>query len=90
VTAPIQVRGGFHPRFLLSLPLTLGTAIGAAFIPVDGSTLGIISIALLTFGISQTLCRVALSAPLFATDEHKALAAGLGPPLVAVTSCSSD
>jgi hypothetical protein len=84
VIAPISVRGGFHPRFLLSLPLTLGPAVGLAFIPVDGSTLGIISIVLLTIGISYTLGRLALVVPFFATDEHKALNASYGPPLVAV------
>jgi hypothetical protein len=84
VNAPTIVRGGFHPRFLLSLPLTLGPAVGAAFIPVDGSTLGIISIVFLTHGIGYTLCRLALLVPFFATDEHKALSASLGPPLVAI------
>jgi hypothetical protein len=80
----ISLGGGFHPRFLLSLPLTLGPAVGFAFIPLDGSTLGVISIGLLTGGISYTLCRLALVVPFFATDEHKALSASLGPPLVAI------
>ncbi len=44
VNAPITARGGFHPRFLLSLPFTVGPAVGAAFIPVDKLALGIISI----------------------------------------------
>ena len=67
----------------MSLPLTLGPAVGVAFIPVDGWTLGIISIALVTIGISYTLCRLFLYLPLFATKEHKALSAGFGPPIVA-------
>jgi hypothetical protein len=32
VNAPTIVRGGFHPRFLLSLPLTLGPAVGAMLV----------------------------------------------------------
>jgi hypothetical protein len=84
VNAPITVRGGFHRRFLLSLPLTLGPAVGVAFAPVDGSTLGIISIVLLTVGIGFVLCFLALSAPLFATDEHKALDQSLGPSQTAI------
>ena len=63
VNAPTIVRGGFHPRFLLSLPLTLGPAVGVAFIPVDGSTLGFVSIALPTLGISFVLCALHLNAP---------------------------
>jgi hypothetical protein len=84
VIAPTLVRGGFHPRFLLSLPLTLGPAVGVAFIPVDGSTLGFVSIALLAAGISFFLCSLLLNAPYFATDEHKALDRSSGPPLFAV------
>jgi hypothetical protein len=84
VNAPAIVRGGFHPRFLLSLPLTLGPAVGVAFIPVGGSTLGIVSIGLLTAGIGFVLCFVLLNAPFFATDEHKALDQSLGPPVVAM------
>jgi hypothetical protein len=84
VSAPILVRGSFHPRFLLSLPLTLGPAVCVAFIPVDGSTLGILSIALLTTGISFVLCRLLLNEPFYATDEHKALNASFGLPLLAV------
>ena len=84
VLPPFIVGGGFHPRFLLSLPLTLGPAVGAAFIPLDGSTPGIISIGLVTIGISYILCRLSLIAPFFATDEHKALSASFGPPTVAI------
>ena len=84
VSSPITVGGGFHPRFLLSLPLTLGPAVGVAFIPVDGSTLGLISIALLTVGISFVLCNLALVAPFVATDEHKALELSFGPPLMTI------
>jgi hypothetical protein len=84
VCAPITVGSGFHPRFLLSLPLTLGPAVGVAFIPVDGSTLGIISIVFLTVGIGFILCFLLLNAPFFTTDEHKALDASLGPPTVAI------
>jgi hypothetical protein len=82
--APTLVRGGFHPRFLLSVPLTLGPAVGVAFIPVGGSTLGIISIALSTLGIGFVLCVLLLNAPFFATDEHKALDQSFGPPLFAI------
>jgi hypothetical protein len=85
VNAPAIVRGGFHPRFLLSLPLTLGPAVGVAFIPVAGSTLGIVSIGLLTAGIGFAHCFVLLNAPYFATDEHKALDQSLGPPTLAIS-----
>jgi hypothetical protein len=84
--APTLVRGGFHPRFLLSVPLTLGPAVGVAFIPVDGSTLGVMSIASLTTGIGFVVCTLLLNAPFFATDEHKALDQSFGPPLFA-TMC---
>jgi hypothetical protein len=84
VNAPILVRGGFHPRFLFSLPLTLGPAVGLAFIPVDGSTLGILSIGLLTFLAGFVLCRLLLVVPFVATDEHKALNASFGPPTVVI------
>jgi hypothetical protein len=70
VNAAAIVRGGFHPRFLLSLPLTLGPAVGVAFIPVGGSTLGFVSIVVLTIGIGFAVCFVLLNAPFFATDEH--------------------
>ncbi len=36
VIAPITVRGGFHRRFLLSLPLTLAPAVGVALSPWMG------------------------------------------------------
>jgi hypothetical protein len=84
VNAPTLVRGGFHPRFLLSLPLTMGPAVGVAFIPVDGSTLGVVSIVLLTVGFGFVLCVLLLNAPYFATDEHKALDQSIGPPLFTV------
>ena len=64
-------------------PLTLGLAAGVALIPVDGSTLGIIPIGLVTVGISYNLCRLFLYLPLFAAKEHEALSAGFGPPIVA-------
>ena len=84
VSAPITTRGGFYPCSLLSLPLTLGPAVGVAFIPVDGSTLGIISIVLLTYLVGFVLCRLLLSVPFFASDEHKALDASFGPPSGAI------
>jgi hypothetical protein len=47
LTAP-TVERGFHPRFLLSFPITLAVSVGVALIPIDGSTLGIVSIVLLS------------------------------------------
>ena len=85
VTTPTVVRGGFHLRYLLSLPVTLGSAVGVAFIPVEGSTLGVISISLLTIGISYLLCFLLLNAPFFATNEHKALTRSFGPPLLSIS-----
>jgi hypothetical protein len=82
--APTLVRGGFHPRFLLSMLLTLGPAVGVAFIPVDGSTFGIMSIGLPTVGIGWVLCVLLLNVPFFATDEHKALDQSFGPPTFAI------
>jgi hypothetical protein len=84
VNTAITVRGAFHRRFLLSLPLTLGPAVGVAFIPADGLMLGSVSIVLLTVGIGFVLCFLALSAPFFATEEHKALDQSLGPPQTAI------
>ena len=80
INAPILVRGGFHPRFLLSLPITLGVSVGASFVPVDGSTLGMVSIASLTFGAAFVLVLLLVTKPLFATDEHKALDQSFGLP----------
>jgi hypothetical protein len=85
VNAPTTVRGGFHPRFLLSFPITLGMSVGVAFIPVDGSTLGIISIGILTIVLTFVACVLLLSVPFYATDEHKALDQNFGPPLFAIS-----
>jgi hypothetical protein len=82
--AAILSRGSFHPRFLLSLPFTIGSAVGAAFIPVDDLPLGITSIWLVAFGISYLMGALLLNAPLYATDEHKALDQSFGPATVAV------
>jgi hypothetical protein len=76
--------GGFQPRYLLTWPITLGVSIGAAFIPVDGSRLGIISIGLLTFGLTFLFGSILLNAPFHATDEHKLLDQNFGPPTSAV------
>jgi hypothetical protein len=83
INAPILVRGGFHPRFLLSLPITLGVSVGASFVPVDGSTLGIVSIASLALGVAFVVVLLLLSTPVFATDEHKALDQSFGLPIFA-------
>jgi hypothetical protein len=55
-----------------------------AFIPVDGSTLGCVSIAAITFGLAYVLCQLLLVGPLFATDEHKDHQRNFGPPGVGV------
>jgi hypothetical protein len=55
-----------------------------AFIPVDGSTLGIVSIGLLTLGVAFLLCNLLLNTPFYATDEHKALEQNFGPPLLVI------
>jgi hypothetical protein len=84
VNAPTLVRGGFHRRYLLSVPITLIVAVGVAFIPIDGSTLGIIPIGVLTVALSFVLCMLLLNAACFATEEHKALDQNFGPPLFAI------
>jgi hypothetical protein len=86
VTAPAFVRGGFHPRFLLSFPITLGVSVGVAFLPVDASTPGVVAIGLLTFVLTYVLLALLLSAPFYATDEHKALHHSFGPPVVAINT----
>jgi hypothetical protein len=48
-------------------------SVGTAFIPVDGPTLGFVSIGTLTLVLTHIVCDLVLSAPFFATDEHKAL-----------------
>jgi hypothetical protein len=80
VNLPTIGRGGFHVRYLLVVPLNLGVGIGVAFIPVDGSTLGFMSIALLIYTLTYLLGGAVLHAPLLATDEHKALHKSVGPP----------
>jgi hypothetical protein len=85
ISAPIMTRGdSLHPLYFLSLPITLGLSVGAAFVPVDGSTLGIISIALCSYALGYVICQFLLIAPFFATDEHKALQRSFGPPTVSV------
>jgi hypothetical protein len=84
VTAPTLVRGGFHPRCLLSFPITLGVSIGVVFIPVGGSTLGIVSSVSLVLGLTFLLCLLVLNAPFFATDEHMALDQNFGPPVFVI------
>jgi hypothetical protein len=80
ILAPTVVRGGFHPRSFISLPITLGIAVGLACIPVNGSTLGFGSIGLLTYGLTFVVFNLVLNAPFYATDEHKALQRSSGPP----------
>ena len=82
VTEPILVSGEFRRRFLLSIPVLLSVGAGAAFIPIAGSTVGFMSILITTAAASYVLCTLCLSMPLFATDEHMALALSVGPPLV--------
>jgi hypothetical protein len=82
LTEPTLVRGGFHLLYLLSLPITLSAAVGAAYMPMDrdGSTPSFVSIGLLTDGLSILACNHFLNAPLFATDEHKVLQQSLSFP----------
>ena len=82
VTEPIVVSGEFRRRFLLSIPVLVSVGAGAAFIPIAGSTVGFMSILITTAAASYVLCTLCLSMPLFATDEHMALALSVGPPLV--------
>jgi hypothetical protein len=86
LSAPTLVRGGFHLRFLLSLPITLGVGVGVACIPIDSATPGMISIFLLAYGLAYILCILLLSAPLYATDEHKALQRSLGLPVLIIVA----
>jgi hypothetical protein len=55
-----------------------------AFIPVDGSRLGIISLGLLTYGLTFLFGSILLNAPFHATDEHKALDQNFGPPTATI------
>jgi hypothetical protein len=82
VTEPIVVSGEFRRQFLLSIPVLLSVGAGAAFIPIAGSTVGFMSILIITAAASYVLCTLCLSMPLFATHEHMALALSVGPPLV--------
>jgi hypothetical protein len=84
VTGPALVRGDFHPRFLLSFPITLGISVGVAFIPLGGTTLGIVSIGLLTLVLTYVMATLFLSAPFYATDAHKALQRSFGPPIFVI------
>jgi hypothetical protein len=84
LVAPTMVRGGFHVRFLFAVPIMLCISVCMAFVPVDGSTLGCVSIALLTFVLGFVSVNVFISAPLFETDEHKALQRSIGPPFAGV------
>ena len=86
IYAPTVVRGGFHPRFLCSLPITLGVGVGVAFIPVNGEPPGIVTHGLLAFVLGFVLCALLLNVPFFATDEHslRALDQNLGMPLCAI------
>jgi hypothetical protein len=84
VFAPVLVLGGFHPRFLLSLPIALSVGVCVAFMPINGSTAGILSVALLNDGLGFVATVLLLNVPFFATVEHKALDQSFGPPTVAI------
>ena len=86
IISPILVRGGWHKRYLLCIPMQLTIAIGVAFIPADGSTLGVVSITLVTFIFSYICSIVSLNVPLYSTHEHKKLNLSLGPPIMFVGS----
>ena len=85
VNAPMMVCGGFRRRYLLSLPITVSVSVSLAFVPVDGSTLGIISISLLTVVLAFAVCALLLNVPFFATDEHKALDVSFGVPSIIIS-----
>ena len=73
VNAPTIVRGGFHPRYLLSVPIALAVAVAAAFIPTGDYPLGIVSIGVIALVLGFVFCVCLLNVPFFATDEYKAL-----------------
>jgi hypothetical protein len=84
VNAPTIVRGGFHPRYLLSVPIALAAAVAAAFIPTGDYPLGIVSIGVIALVLGFVFCVCLLYVPFFATDEHKALDQTFGPPALVV------
>ena len=81
---PTLARGGFHWRFLLSLPITLGVSVSVAFIPADGSSLGCISIFLLAYGLAYIVCQLVVVGPLLATGAHTDHQRSMGFPLTAM------
>jgi hypothetical protein len=82
--APTTVCGGFRPRYLFSFPITLTVAVGVAFIGIEGSTLGILSVGAIAIILTFAACVLLLNARFFATDEHKALDESLGPPIFVI------
>jgi hypothetical protein len=84
VNAPILVRGEFHRRYFLCIPITVSIAVGAAYIPVGDDLLGFVSIGLVCVLLSFVVCVAALNVPLLATDAHKAMDQSCGPPVIVV------
>ncbi len=82
IISPILVRGEWHRRYMLCIPIQLLVGIGGSFIPLGDSTLGVVSITMFTFAASYLVCIITLNVPLYSTHEHKSLNLSLGPPIM--------
>jgi hypothetical protein len=80
----VIVRGSLHWRFALSIPITVGVSVGAAFVPVGDSMLGFLSIWLVTGAGAISLCVALINLPLCATHEHLQLDANFHVPYCAL------
>ena len=57
VTCPVRVGGTFHPRYLLSVPITIGIGVAVGVIRSDGMPLSLLSIALITIALGYVASR---------------------------------
>jgi hypothetical protein len=75
----ILVRGEFHWRFVLSIPISVCCALAFAFVPVREALLGLCSVAFLAPAATYLLCLPIMVAPLQPTEEQKTLYDRFGP-----------
>jgi hypothetical protein len=80
----VFVRGSLHWRFALSIPITVGVSVGAAFVPVGDSMLGFLPIWLVTGAGAISLCVALINLRLCATHEHLQLDANFHVPYCAL------
>jgi hypothetical protein len=83
----IVIRGGFHWRFALSVPISVGCALAFAYVPVGDAQLGLVSVAFVATAVTYLLCFPIMVTPLHPTDEQKILYDRFGPVMGSGAAC---